>query len=116
VATETGRIKMKRFALGFFGAIIAFAAVASLSMILRSGGINKPGNVYRIGFPFVFVAPSENSATVHYFSRDKLAADLAIGFGASLAAGFCLTLLRKRRHDAPREAEGTTVIDFWTKS
>lgn len=108
---------MKRFVLGFFIAVIAFAIAVFISMILRSGGFDKPNRVYRIGFPLVFVVPAENGGPVDYFSRAKLTADLAVGIGAGIAAGLCFAFKKRRRKPPlPSKTAGATVIDLWTKS
>lgn len=109
---------MKRFALGFFPALIAFAIAVFISMLLRSGEVNKPDNGYRIGFPFVFLVSGENGTTADSFSPTRLAADVAIGLGAATVCGFCV-VWKKRRPSPDKKtqtATTTTVIDFWTKS
>ena len=78
---------MKRFIVAFLATLLAFAVVGLVASVLMSDGIDTPDGVDRLGFPFVFKEQS-GPVALDYFSRDKLAGDVAIAAALSTCVGF----------------------------
>jgi hypothetical protein len=80
---------MKRFIAVFLVSLFAFMMVGLAASVLKSDSGDAPDGVDRVGFPFVFKEQS-GPVALDYFSRGKLAADIALAAGLSACAGFCV--------------------------